>query len=71
MRIIINYLKSFVTLGDFKITERWNGIYPKLSGEINLVIKPEPNVTIVNGLGGAGMTLSFGLAEEVIQNVIG
>jgi len=68
-RIILNYLKSFVTLGDFKITERWHGIYPKLSGQLNLVVEPEPNVTIVNGLGGAGMTLSFGLAEKVIDHI--
>lgn len=64
--LIINYLHSFTELGDLKITERWHGVYPKLQGQINLLVEPEPNVTIVNGLGGAGMTLSFGLAEEVI-----
>ncbi len=68
-QIILNYLKTFVSFGDFKITERWHGIYPKLSGKLNLVFEPEPNVTIVNGLGGAGMTLSFGLAEEVINKL--
>jgi len=68
-QIILTYLKSFIHLDDFQITERWHGIYPKLSGELNLVVEPEKNVTVVNGLGGAGMTLSFGLAEKVIQNI--
>ena len=68
-QIILNYLKSFVNLGDFQITERWHGIYPKFSGQLNLVVEPAPNVTIVNGLGGAGMTLSFGLAEKIIDGM--
>lgn len=63
---ILQYLQSFTNLGHIRITERWHGIYPKLQGNLNLLVEPEPNVTIVNGLGGAGMTLSFGLAEEVI-----
>jgi len=64
--IILKYLRSFADLGNIRITERWHGVYPKVKENISLVIEPEPGVTIVNGLGGAGMTLSFGLAEEVI-----
>jgi glycine/D-amino acid oxidase-like deaminating enzyme len=41
------------------------GIYPKLqNGEHHVFLQAEPEVYILNGLGGAGMTLSFGLAEE-------
>lgn len=64
--LVLEYLHSFTELGNLTITERWNGIYPKVQGNLNLILEPEPGVTIVNGLGGAGMTLSFGLAEEVI-----
>ncbi|MEO5600917.1 MAG: TIGR03364 family FAD-dependent oxidoreductase [Cyclobacteriaceae bacterium] len=66
--LIIEYLKSFFDFG-FNITERWNGVYPKVPGNHCIVLEPEPNVLIVNGLGGAGMTLSFGLAEEVIERI--
>lgn len=64
--IILEYLRSFVTIDEMKITERWHGVYPKVQGQTHLVLEPEPGVTIVNGLGGAGMTLSFGLAEEIV-----
>ena len=64
--VILDYLDSFTNLGKLKITERWHGVYPKVQNNINLILEPEKNVTIVTGLGGAGMTLSFGLAEENI-----
>ena len=67
--IILDYLSTFTELPNLKITERWHGIYPKVQGNINLIVEPEPDVTIVTGLGGAGMTLSFGLAEEVIEKL--
>jgi FAD dependent oxidoreductase TIGR03364 len=67
--IILNYLKTFLDAGELRITERWNGIYPKSPGNINLILKPERGVTIVNGFGGAGMTLSFGVAEDVINGL--
>jgi FAD dependent oxidoreductase TIGR03364 len=67
--IILRYLHSFVELGDINITERWHGIYAKMQGNIDLIVEPEKNVTIVNGLGGAGMTLSFGLAEEIVERL--
>jgi len=65
--LILKYLETFVSIGPFKIAERWNGVYPKVADNSSLIVSPEPGVTIVTGLGGAGMTLSFGLAEELID----
>jgi D-hydroxyproline dehydrogenase subunit beta len=65
--IILQYLQSFADLGQYRIVERWHGVYSRTQNNNILVLEPEPGVTIVNGLGGAGMTLSFGLAEEVMN----
>lgn len=64
--MIVQYLKTFAQFKDWTISETWNGIYPKMTdGASDLFFSPEPGVYVVNGMGGAGMTLSFGLAEEV------
>ncbi|WP_436500083.1 TIGR03364 family FAD-dependent oxidoreductase [Actinokineospora sp. HUAS TT18] len=66
--LVLEYFNRFAVLPRPGITERWHGVYPSLpKGATELVIEPEPGVTVVNGLGGAGMTLSFGLAEEVLE----
>jgi FAD dependent oxidoreductase TIGR03364 len=64
---ILNYLKQFAQVPDLTIAATWHGIYAKCPGKTELVMYLEPNVTIVNALSGAGMTLSFGLAEEVMN----
>jgi FAD dependent oxidoreductase TIGR03364 len=68
-RLIMDYLKTFVILKDFSIAQTWHGIYPKLKGKTEFVAQPESGVTIINGLSGAGMTLSFGLAEEEVGRI--
>ena len=68
--LILNYLKKIARFKNWNIKESWNGIYPKLTnGDTELFMSPEPGVYIVNGLGGAGMTLSFGYAEEMVNSL--
>ncbi len=63
---ILDYLDTFAQAPDRRIAERWVGTYAKLPGHTEFVAHPTEHVTIVNALSGAGMTLSFGLAEEVL-----
>ncbi|HLP94360.1 MAG TPA: TIGR03364 family FAD-dependent oxidoreductase [Saprospiraceae bacterium] len=64
-RLILHYLNGFAAFPDMQIAETWHGVYPKLPGKTELVMEIEPGVWIVNGLSGAGMTMSFGLTEEL------
>jgi FAD dependent oxidoreductase TIGR03364 len=66
-KMILDYLGTFANFKSPKVSQTWHGIYPKLTnGNTEIVIRPEPGVTIINGLGGNGMTLSFGLCDEVV-----
>jgi FAD dependent oxidoreductase TIGR03364 len=68
--LILKYLQEFASLNHPEIIESWNGVYGKLTnGETDLFCSPEPGVFIINAVGGAGMTLSFGLAEELINSL--
>jgi FAD dependent oxidoreductase TIGR03364 len=64
---ILDYLKGFAKPPTLDIAATWHGVYAKLLGATELILNPEPQVTIVNALSGAGMTLSFGLAEEIVE----
>jgi FAD dependent oxidoreductase TIGR03364 len=66
-KMILDYLQTFTSLKNQQIIQTWNGIYSKMTnGATEIVVEAEPGVTIINGLGGNGMTLSFGLCEQVI-----
>ncbi|MFS2186544.1 TIGR03364 family FAD-dependent oxidoreductase [Mucilaginibacter sp. Mucisp84] len=65
--LIIEYLHTFANFKDWKMLQSWHGIYPKMTnGAYELIVDIEPGVTLINGLGGNGMTLSFGLCEQEI-----
>ena len=66
-QMILKYLCTFTNLKNSDVIQTWNGTYAKMTnGETEIVIDAEPGVTIINGLGGNGMTLSFGLCEQLI-----
>ena len=68
--MIVHYLKTFVVCDDWKLIQTWNGVYPKMTnGETDVLLNPAEGVYILNGLGGAGMTLSFGFAEESVRTL--
>lgn len=67
-QLVMDYLLEMTTFPQTHISRTWIGIYAKLAGKIDFIYSPEKNITLVNGLGGAGMTFSMGLGEEVIKN---
>jgi D-hydroxyproline dehydrogenase subunit beta len=69
--LILAYLRSFLSAPELRIAARWHGAYVKHPNQAYLVLQPADGVTVVTGVGGAGMTLSFGLAEQIVETMLG
>ena len=68
--LVLQYLKKLMHIDNWTLQQSWNGVYPKMTnGETDLFLKVEPGVFIINGIGGNGMTLSFGFAEEAVEKI--
>ncbi|MEN9349132.1 MAG: hypothetical protein RL372_110 [Bacteroidota bacterium] len=69
-QLILDYLKKMMHIDDWHITQSWNGIYPTMkNGDTDLFVEIESGIYILNGIGGHGMTMSFGFAEEMINKL--
>jgi len=62
--LILRELRRIAVLPDWTIAERWHGVYGKHPSNAVVRTEPEPGVFVRVGTGGAGMTMSFGLAED-------
>src|SRR5262249_49667755 len=69
-RLILDYLATFLDLSGLRIAARWHGTYAKHPTETSIVLHPDDGVTAITAVGGAGMTLSFGLAERIVGETL-
>lgn len=70
-RIVLSYLTTFLNAPELRVASRWHGIYIKHPTAPFHIARPEPCVTVATAVGGAGMTLSFGLAERTVNENLG
>jgi FAD dependent oxidoreductase TIGR03364 len=64
--LVLAYLWTFLAVPELRVAGRWHGTYARHPAEAYYVARPAAGVTVVTGVGGAGMTLAFGLAEQVL-----
>ena len=65
-QMILKYLRTFLSVRDYHISQLWYGIYTKSMDQNPYFFRRHSqHCWILTGLGGAGMTLSFGLAKKI------
>ena len=68
-QLILREAATFLRLPDFRVAERWHGVYSTHAEKPFFEAEPAAGVHIVTGVGGSGMTLCFGLAERTIAGL--
>jgi FAD dependent oxidoreductase TIGR03364 len=67
--LILSYAGGFLQAPEMQIAQRWHGVYAKHPDQPFLSLSPAPHVRVITATGGAGMTLSFGLAAETVREM--
>ena len=67
--LILREAATFLLLPEFRIVERWHGVYSLHPEKPYFEAAPAPGVRIVTAPGGSGMTLSFGIAERTMEKI--
>ena len=67
-RLLMQQLHGMLCPPSLDIDHRWHGVYVKHPSKDAIVLSPESGVKIVTGLGGLGMTISFALADDVLDS---
>lgn len=69
--LILRELQKQFMLPDWTIEARWHGVYAKHRQEVMLQTEPLDGLHICVAPGGAGMTMSFGIAERFWNSISG
>ena len=62
--LVLKYLRDMLAMPDWTLAARWHGIYAKHPTKTFVTAEPQPGCTIAVAPGGAGMTMSFGIAAD-------
>ncbi|MBM80904.1 MAG: TIGR03364 family FAD-dependent oxidoreductase [Planctomycetaceae bacterium] len=67
--LMLRELAKIIKLPDWEIAERWHGVYAKHPHALIFYAEPADGVHVTVGPGGAGMTMSFGLADQAWRDI--
>jgi FAD dependent oxidoreductase TIGR03364 len=67
--LMLHYISGFLNAPVMRIAQRWYGVYAKHPERPYLSLDAAPDVRIVTSPGGAGMTLSFGIAAQTLEEM--
>jgi D-hydroxyproline dehydrogenase subunit beta len=68
-QLILDYAKEYLRVPTLEIAQQWHGVYAKHPDHPYLRVTPAPGVRVVTVTSGIGMTMSFGIAEETLQEL--
>jgi FAD dependent oxidoreductase TIGR03364 len=67
--LLLRRIAAVLGVDRLRVLERWQGVYASSSQQPYLVASPSPGVTSVTVTSGIGMTISFGLAAQVLNEL--
>ena len=67
--LILDFVARYLRVPTLEISQTWHGVYAKHSSHPYVVYAPEPTCRVVTVTSGIGMTMSFGLAEQVLTQM--
>lgn len=65
--LILQELQKIMNVPTWNTAKRWHGLHAKHPSQMCFVREVRPDVLVVNGFGGNGMTLSLAFSESVIH----
>ncbi len=66
--MILAEIQKLIRIPNLAIRKRWHGIYAKHPDKPIVKLQPHKDCQVVTAPGGAGMTLSFGIAEQTFKD---